>query len=247
MTDKDSRHSGILAAAELAKAIRSAVRIVRAAALSGIHGALVATVKETLPLIIKVVIAVVAFLIIVPMMVFAALPNIFFGYENSKNEDVAAMTKQAMSIGSMYMSLEEFEKTQINTVVEAIVNEYAENGVAIDRVVVESSFDEDDLLWFVAINSVANRQDLEPITTESIMQMCTSRLVCRPNLSVLSGGDSTITILNIHVGKLEPKKWMDKLGFEEDDEVWASTLYETLQKSDAIERYGSYYSEYQSA
>ena len=244
MTDKDSRHSGILAAAELVKAIRSAVRIARAAALSGLHGA---TVKETLPLIIKVVIAVVAFLIIVPMMVFVALPNIFFGYENSRTEDVAAMTKQAMSIGSMYMSLEEFEKTQINTVVEAIVNEYAENGVAIDRVVVESSFDEDDLLWFVAINSVANRQDLEPITTESIIQMCTSRLICRPNLSVLSGGDSTITILNIHVGKLEPKEWMNKLGFEEDDEVWASALYETLHKSDAIERYGSYYSEYQSA
>ena len=38
------------------------------------------------------------------------------------------MTQQAMTIGGAYMSLEEFERTQVDSVVTSIVQEYESRG-----------------------------------------------------------------------------------------------------------------------
>ena len=65
------------------------------------------------------------------------------------------MTGQAMTIGGVYMSLDDFEAAQIDSVVTGIVAEYEENGTAIDRIEVSSSMTEKDLLWIIAINSAA--------------------------------------------------------------------------------------------
>ena len=47
------------------------------------------------------------------MVIFTALPNIFFGYSSSDTDAIAQMTGQAMTIGGVYMSLEDFEAAQI--------------------------------------------------------------------------------------------------------------------------------------
>lgn len=78
------------------------------------------------------------------------------------------MTQQAMTIGGAYMSLEEFERTQVDSVVTSIVQEYESRGETIDRIEVVSHFEEDDLLWLIAINSVAHQQDLNTMSAEDI-------------------------------------------------------------------------------
>ena len=136
--------------------------------MSGAYGAAVAAAKEALPFLIKILVGVVIAVIVIPMVIFTALPNIFFGYNSSDTDTVIRMTEQAMTIGGVYMSLEDFEKTQIDSVVTSIVAEYEEEGTAIDRIVVDNSMNEEDLLWIIAINSAAYRQDLDAMTATDI-------------------------------------------------------------------------------
>ena len=136
--------------------------------------------------------AVLAVLVLFPALVFAVVPNLFFGYESSSAEEVIHMTEQALTAGGAYLSLEDFEKTQIDAIVTGLAGEY-EN---IDRIEVSSAMGEDDLLWLIAINSAAHQQDLNEITAEEIRSFCTARLSFGPSLDFLSGeGDLMQTVL----------------------------------------------------
>lgn len=243
MSENNNSRSGTQTAANLVRAAKAAYRIIQAAAVSGAYGAAVAAAKEALPFLIKILIGVLIAVIVIPMVIFTALPNIFFGYNSSDTDTVIRMTEQAMTIGGVYMSLEDFEKTQIDSVVTSIVAEYEEDGTAIDRIVVDNSMNEEDLLWIIAINSAAYRQDLGAMTATDIREFCKSNISYFPSLGI--GGDGTVTTLEITVKRLDPDDLMDQLGFDEDAKLWAGALFETLEASDAINKYASYYNAYQ--
>ena len=187
MSENNNSRSGTQTAANLVRAAKAAYRIIQAAAVSGAYGAAVAAAKEALPFLIKILIGVLIAVIAIPMVIFTALPNIFFGYNSSDTDTVIRMTEQAMTIGGVYMSLEDFEKTQIDSVVTSIVAEYEEDGTAIDRIVVDNSMNEEDLLWIIAINSAAYRQDLDAMTATDIREFCKSNISYFPSLGI--GGD----------------------------------------------------------
>ena len=44
------------------------------------------------------------------------------------------MTKKASVIGSAYMNLEDYRKSQMNSIVTRLSNEYEEKGVKIDKI-----------------------------------------------------------------------------------------------------------------
>lgn len=123
MSENNNSRSGAQKAVDLARAAKAAYRIAQAAAASGVYGAAVAAAKEALPFLIKIAIGIVVAAIVIPMVIFTALPNIFFGYNSSDTDTVIRMTEQAMTIGGTYMSLEDFEKTYIDSVVTAIAAE----------------------------------------------------------------------------------------------------------------------------
>lgn len=178
--------------------------------------------------------AVLAVLVLFPALVFAVVPNLFFGYESSSAEEVIHMTEQALTAGGAYLSLEDFEKTQIDAIVTGLAGEY-EN---IDRIEVSSAMDEDDLLWLIAINSAAHQQDLNEITAEEIRSFCTARLSFGPSLDFLSGeGDLMQTVLKVEVKKIAPETLMEQLGFDDQAKTWAGALYEVLTESGAMEKY----------
>lgn len=246
MSENNNSRSGAQTAANLARAAKAAYRIIQAAAVSGAYGAAVAAAKEALPFLIKILVGVLIAVIVIPMVIFTALPNIFFGYNSSDTDTVIRMTEQAMTIGGAYMSLEDFERTQIDSVVTSIAAEYEEDGTTIDRIVVENSMKEDDLLWLIAINSTAYQQDLDAMSAEHIREFCKLRLSYLPSLGISSdGGDGTVTTLKVEVKRLDPEKLMEQLGFDEDARLWAGALFETLEESDAINEYASYYEAYQ--
>lgn len=124
MQDNQRQHSGI----DTAKRIVSAARIAKAAAAGGVHGAAVAAAKEAAPFLAKLAIWVLAALIALPMLIFAYLPNIFFGFSSSGTASVARMTGQAMTLGGFYMDLEDFENTQIDAIVTSLIQQYEEEG-----------------------------------------------------------------------------------------------------------------------
>lgn len=77
MDEKDNSRSSLQTAADLGRAAKAAYRIAQATAVSGVHGAAAAAVKETVPALVKFLLAVLLIMIVIPMVVFTALPNIF--------------------------------------------------------------------------------------------------------------------------------------------------------------------------
>ena len=240
MNEQENSRSGLQKAVDLADAARAARRILQAAAAAGVQGAAAAAVKESVPLLLKILLTVLAALLIIPMVVFTALPNIFFGYGSSNTDAVVQMTGQAMAIGGVYMSLDDFEAAQIDSVVTGIVAEYEENGTAIDRIEVSSSMTEKDLRWIIAINSAAYRQDLNVMSADLVRDFCRSSLSYFPSLS-FAEGDGVVTTLRVEVRHLDPEDLMDGLDFDEDARQWAGALYETMEQSDAINKYRTYF------
>lgn len=133
MNENDKSRSGLQTAVDFAHAARAAKRIMQAAAVSGVHGAAAATAREAFPLLLKVLVAALVVFIVMPMVIFTALPNIFFGYNSSGTDTVIQMTQQAMTLGGVCMTLGNFEGAQIDSVVTGIAAEYEKNGTTIDH------------------------------------------------------------------------------------------------------------------
>ena len=233
--------SGLQAALELAHKAGAAARIAKAAMLAGLKGAAVAAVKETLPFLLKLALGLLIAVVLVPMFVFTATPNMFFGYETSVKDPQITMRQQALTIGGAYMSLDTFEQTQMGAVVTGELNRYQNQGVQIDHIDVTSDFDEKDLCWFIAINSVAHKQDLSEMTPEDIQSLCISSL--RHTTQLRSNQDDTTT-LHIDFKHFDQDALMDELHFDADARTWAGALYETLFESDAIHKYADQFEAY---
>lgn len=242
MKEHENTRTGLQRAVDLAYAARAARRILQAAAAGGLHGAVAVAVKETAPFLVKRLLAVLVALIVLPMVIFTALPNIFFGYRSSDTDAIAQMTGQAMTIGGVYMSLDDFEAAQIDSVVTGIVAEYEESGTNIDRIEVSGSVTEKDLLWIIAINSAAYQQDLNAMSADLVRNFCKSSLSYFPSLGLAEdGGEGVVTTLTVKVKHLDPDELMDELGFDKDAKQWAGALYEILEQSDAINKYRTYF------
>lgn len=172
-------------------------------------------------------------LLLTPMLIFTAIPNMFFGFEHSEADAVIRMTEQAKMIGSIYMSLENFEKSQIDSLVTGIAAEYEASGNTIDRIEVKCDFEEDDLCWLIAVNSVLHQQDLDSMGAADIRQFCTARLTVGSLLEAAT--------LKVEVRKIEPEQLMNQLGFDDEAKTWAGALYEVLSESDALEKYKDHF------
>lgn len=201
--------------------------------------------SEKIPVLVKVVAAAVFALFLIPLLIFTALPNMFFGYGSSETEAIARMTEQAMIIGGIYTSLEDFDGTQVDSIVTSIAGEYEQDGTTIDQIEVTSDFGEEDLLWLIAINSVAHQQDLNAMSAEDIRSFCSAHLILTPSLDFLTGeGDAVTAILKVKVQKPDPQTLMDSLGFEDDAKTWTGALFEILRDSDALAKYAPHFEDY---
>ena len=232
MNDQNHR-SAAEVMANAARVVKAAVNIVRAAIAGGLHGAAAAAAKELLPTIIKFAVGVLIAIIVIPMFVISAMPNMFFGYETSEKDPQITMREQALSIGGAYLSLEDFEKTQQDAIITGEAAAYENQGVTIDEIRASSKFDEEDLCWYIAINSVAHKQDLSEMKPEEVQSLLISNLKHTTRLE--SSGDQTV--LRIIFQPLDKDKLMDDLEFDEDAKTWAGALFETIYESDALGKY----------
>ena len=232
MNDQN-RRSAAEVMANAARVVKAAVNIVRAAIAGGLHGAAAAAAKELLPTIIKFAVGVLIAIIVIPMFVISAMPNMFFGYETSEKDPQITMREQALSIGGAYLSLEDFEKTQQDAIITGEAAAYENQGVTIDEIRASSKFDEEDLCWYIAINSVAHKQDLSEMKPEEVQSLLISNL--RHTTRLESSGDQTV--LRIIFQPLDKDKLMDDLEFDENAKTWAGALFETIYESDALGKY----------
>ena len=234
MSEQENNRSGFQTAASLARLGNAARRIAKAAATAGLKGAAVAAAQESAPLLAKVAVGIIVALIVLPMLIISAIPSIFFGYDGSESESIVRMNQQAASIGSVCMSVEEFDRTVIDAIVTSIAAEYEAQGKTIDSIEVVSHFDKESLEWFTAINSVAHQQNLEEMSVTEIRELCSAKL--RRSSFLFGTGTTT---LRITVDKLDPDEWMEKLGFSDEAKTWATAIFETFSKSDAMTKYAA--------
>ena len=82
---------------------RATAHILTALATTRAKGAALAAAQEAAPFLIKVTAGFVIIVLLIPMLVFTALPNMFFGYEGTENHDVTHMTQQALALGGVYI------------------------------------------------------------------------------------------------------------------------------------------------
>ena len=93
MANNQHSRSGSQLALDLARLAKAIYNIVRAAIAAGLHGAAVAAAKEALPFLIKVAVWALFIIVILPMLIFVSLPNIFFGYGSSNTDSIIDMTE----------------------------------------------------------------------------------------------------------------------------------------------------------
>ena len=225
----NSERSGAQIAASAAWAGKALVNIVKGASAGGLAGAATAAAREFAPELIKVLLCITITLLIIPMLLIAAIPNMFFGYDSISSPSMAEFNSRAKEIGSLYYTLSSSDKTDTDAIVTQIANAYEENGDEVKRIVVKNEPEGDDLLWFIAIYSVANEQDLRRMDSEEARKMYADRLMYSASLDG--------TTLEITFSKVNPEKWMRQLEFDEESKKWARALHETLSESHALDQF----------
>lgn len=218
----------------------AAARIARAAMLGGLHGAALEAAKEALPTLVKFAVGFVIAFLLLPLLVISAMPNMFFGYETSEKEVQITMRQQALTVGGAYMSLEDFEKTRQDAIITGLAADYENRGISIDEIKVISKFEEEDLCWYIAINSVAHKQDLAEMKPEELRALLISNLKYTARIDTVD----EVTVLKITFQSLDPEQLMDDLAFDEDARTWAGALYETIFESNALETYADKFEAY---
>jgi hypothetical protein len=229
--------------------------IAKGAAAGGLHGAAVGAVKSFLPEIIKAAVIIIATALLLPTLIFAALPNILFGYDNAFADDIITFTDKAYSIDAAYKKVDDFTLAEIERIVEETKKSYTskEDGPAFDDVEVNATTDNTNIYWFIAINSVAHQQDLYSMSEDSIKESVISKIIFSTSIfsTIVGEGDdeTTIRTLKIDIEDLDPEELMKKLGFSDEEKNWAKVLYSSMTEkqdseydsSDSTTYYGANY------
>ena len=116
MSDK----SGMQKATDAALMAKKMASITRAAAVAGIKGAAIQTAKEFSPILVKVVVAILILIVLIPFLIVAALPNIFFRYDRNTTTDIQAMTDKARIIENAYKSTKDYNEREVNRLIDEL-------------------------------------------------------------------------------------------------------------------------------
>ena len=173
-----SRHLSNLA--QHAKAIYD---IIKAAIGSGLHGAAVAAVKHYWPQILVIAVC----LLLLPVILFAALPSMLFGFGGSDDAEIAAMNSDAAQLRGYYTDYQDYmeeyvEKLKLRfsdgvssiaassenttgTAAPDTVSQITTEKISYKVRVMGKPMDRE---WFIAFYSVAHENDLTHMNEQTL-------------------------------------------------------------------------------
>ena len=202
------------------KALRgaaAAANIARGAATGGIYGAAAGAAKSFLPEIALLL----CMTILIPMLVFTALPNIVFGYDSARDQDIVDFTGSAHALDRLYQDLAQKDQTVIDRLIEAVLPDFWREGTAqYDSWSVTQDLGHTNRYWLIAIGSVRYRQDLYAMDGAALEALLYDKLTYSATL--------VERVLHISVQDLSPQAYMDALGFTQEEKDWAALLYSVL-------------------
>ncbi len=206
---------------------RAAAHILTALATTGAKGAAFAAAQEAAPFLVKVIVGLLILLLLIPMLVFTALPNMFFGYDSSTTPEIMEFTASAHGLEAVYQNIEWKNQTIIDRLVESILPTFmTDDGPDYDDYEVEKSLGNVNHYWLIAIGSVRYKQDLNVMDEPTIEKLLSDKLTYTASI--------TDRILHISVRDLTPEAYMDKLGFTQEEKDWAALLYSVMADGQSI-------------
>ena len=112
-----SQRTGMDAAIHTAVTSKKAAAIARAAAAAGAKGAALQAAKEYVPAFAKAVFCLLMLSVLIPFLIVAAIPNIYFGFDSSSSGDITAMNSQARAVTQYYREFLDFDEAEIEKLV----------------------------------------------------------------------------------------------------------------------------------
>ena len=166
-------------------------------------------------------------LLLIPMLVFTALPNIFFGYDSSTTPEIMDLTTSAHGLEVVYQNIERKNQSVIDRLVESILPSFMTEDVPdYDDYTVEKSLGNVNHYWLIAIGSVRYKQDLNVMDEPTIEKLLSDKLTYTASI--------TDRVLHISVRDLSPDAYMDKLGFTQEEKDWAALLYSVMADGQSV-------------
>ena len=209
------------------RAAAAAVNIARGAAAGGVYGAAVEAAKSFLPELIRLFVILLCVVLLVPMLVFTALPNILFGYSSSADQEIIDFTASAQELDGIYQNLDSYQQPALLRLIDSILpNFWSDTGPLYDDYQVDQELGYINKYWLMAIGSVRYKQDLYTMDESAIEDIMYGRLTYSTSL--------IDRILNISVRDLTAEEYMDKLNFTQEERDWAALLYSTLAEDQSL-------------
>jgi hypothetical protein len=187
----------------------AAASIARGFATGGIYGAAAGAAKSFLPEIAKAVVVLAIIALSLPLLIFATLPHILFGYESADSDDIIAITERAAAIDKAYLSLADYDKERTDACVAEMQAAYTdESGALFDETETVTDFGNTNIYWLIALTSVRYRQDLFAIDENAVKAMAAERITHFAEIFSRTEGEGenavTVRTLKVNVSDMTP-------------------------------------------
>lgn len=211
----------------MARAAPAAANIAKGAASGGVYGAALGAAKSFLPELIRLFFILLAVAILLPMLIFTALPNVLFGYSSATDQEIIDFTVSAQKLDGIYQSMEQRNQSALSRLIDSILPNFWTDGTAdYDDYSVTQDLGNTNRYWLMAIGSVRFKQDLYTMDEAAVESLLYDKLTYSTSL--------TDRILSIFVRDLTPEDYMNKLGFTQEEKDWATLLYTTLAEDQSV-------------
>lgn len=171
---------------------------------------------KTTSVLLKVISGVLAAVLLLPMLVFTALPNTVFGYSSATNQGVSDFTASAQRLTNAYQNIERKKQSALERLVNSILPSFSDYD---DYQVTDGSGGMNQN-WLIAIGSVRYKQDLNVMDDDALEDLLYGKLDYSASI--------TDRVLNISVWDLTPDAYMDRLGFSDEEKKWSELLYSVM-------------------
>jgi len=197
--------------------------IIAQAALGAVQGGPTGAAAGAARGVLSLLLAPLVTLLILTLLIFIAIPNMLFGFATASDEKVAAMTEKAAIMQSAYEVIDTATQERIQEIIQL-----ASENEEYNELEVNTFMDNTNLYWFIAICSVAHRQDLYAMDESSVRSLVVTKIFWSSSVRVESNEDGEKRILVIDIQDFDPQRLMDKLSFTNEERNWAAVLYSTM-------------------
>ena len=170
----------------------------------------------------KLISGVLAAVLLLPMLIFTALPNTMFGYNSAMDQGVADFTASARRLTNAYENIAQKNQSALEHLVNSVLPGFSDYD---DYQVTDGSGGMNQN-WLIAIGSVRYKQDLNVMDGNALEDLLFGKLDYSASI--------TDRVLNISVWDLTPEAYMDRLGFSQEEKDWAALLYSVMEEDQRV-------------